>query len=216
MELHNALTRGQLSAAMQRALGVSFDSAGIERYGETMQPVLDLWRQPEHSILRGDFRWAGQESVAAAVGEFAIWAVGNAPGSGGILVLERVGVRSGVAVNQIVAGIATRSQILVTLAAALAPNPIGVDNRNSGPNEGTSARVIGQVEFFDGTDAASLPGTLIDAVEPNGTTTAEMLNLPVILKPGTCYYVEQLGANVNLRVSSYGRWRKALPGELFV
>lgn len=51
-ELHNALNRGPWSAALQNALGVTRGEGGLERYGETLEAVIDLWRLPEWRYLR--------------------------------------------------------------------------------------------------------------------------------------------------------------------
>lgn len=66
-DLHNALLRGPWSQAVQNALGVTQSGeGGVERYGETLEPVIDLWRLPEWRYLRRER--TGQQSATENAG----------------------------------------------------------------------------------------------------------------------------------------------------
>ena len=87
--LHNALTRGAISDALKRAVGDTRSQGGVERYSETLEPVLDLWSRPEWAILRDEILWGGASTQAAVAGELSFVAVINPLGSGMLTVSPR-------------------------------------------------------------------------------------------------------------------------------
>lgn len=70
--LHNELNRGSFSKAIKNALGVKEGESGVERFGETLTPTLDIFRLPEWKYLRSE-HWFGVyvSLVAAPAGRFA-------------------------------------------------------------------------------------------------------------------------------------------------
>lgn len=52
---HNALHRcTELLQGFKRGLGMDRDADGVERVGETLTPVWDIWSKPEFARLRGE------------------------------------------------------------------------------------------------------------------------------------------------------------------
>lgn len=68
--VHNAMPRSPLQSALARVVGDSTGASGLERYGETLTPVVDLWRQPEWWHLQGLHRYSARFVVAAVAGEY--------------------------------------------------------------------------------------------------------------------------------------------------
>lgn len=94
-QIHNELRKGVLSAGLTRALGAMRGDSGLERFGETMQPVIDLWRLPEWSFLRTERLCAYARSVAANAAGFGGVAIANPALQGGaasqlIIVVEAI------------------------------------------------------------------------------------------------------------------------------
>jgi len=88
--VHNALHRGDVAAALKNALGVTDPEDGLERFSETLQPVLDLWELPEWAILLRRRLWTAYGSVAAGgAGTVTQIALGTAQ-TDTLTVIERV------------------------------------------------------------------------------------------------------------------------------
>lgn len=91
--IHNAIHRfTQLLDAYRRAVGEDLaEFSGIERAGETLTPVLDLWRNPEWAILRRELHFSSFVNTnTAAAGRFAAVALTNPAASGKIVTVRRV------------------------------------------------------------------------------------------------------------------------------
>lgn len=91
--LHNALHHPtQLLDALRRAVGEGDDSdfEGTSRFGETLQPILDVFSQPEWRTLRGETWWSRYVNTSTApAGRFASVELVNPTGSN-ILAVVRV------------------------------------------------------------------------------------------------------------------------------
>lgn len=61
-ELHGA---GTIQRAVVEAVGGAGHELGLERLGETLQPIIDIWSRPEWSILRQEHLGLGETEVAA-------------------------------------------------------------------------------------------------------------------------------------------------------
>lgn len=66
--VHNALDRAtELVRGFRRAMGLLGPDGGVERFGETLTPVMDMWSQPHWNTLRGDWlQWCSGTSAANA------------------------------------------------------------------------------------------------------------------------------------------------------
>lgn len=91
MHLHNGLHRfNTVQAAYAHAVGEVdvADFSGIERAGETLTPVIDLWSRPEWAYLREERLWWILDDVSAVAAERGILALQNPVASNTIAVVQ--------------------------------------------------------------------------------------------------------------------------------
>lgn len=205
MKLHNALNRGPVSEGVTRALGLHDGGAGVERYGETLTPVLNLWGMPEWCVLRGE-GLKGQRLVSAAVvGENSVIALVNVATRNRIVVVELAGVQAGSGAQSYSLELCTDAVLAAALAVA-----------NAGPTIPRDTRYIGGGVFIrTGSEVATSLGTSIDLNSITaGGQSIYFQNLPVVLSPG--FGLAIIGQAQNLAVGGIFGWRErpALPGEL--
>lgn len=207
MKLHNALKRGWLTHAVTRALGEGDSEGAVERFGETVTPVVNPWGMPEWAALRGE-QLAGcrtfQNLVAA---EYAAVALMNPAGSGMIVVVEAISFNAG-ATAQAQLEVVADSVISGTLLTVTNPS-CSRDRRFKGISGLTRAT------FRQGSDAASTFGAQLETQGFTGSLFSQfVVGLPLILRPGDdCLVVLQ---TVNLAMTVCWAWRERLayPGEL--
>lgn len=207
--LHNQLRRAWLGDAVKKALGVHTSTeGGLERYGETLTPVMNPWGMPEWAALRGEQLCAVRSFVAGVAAEYGGVALMNPAASNSIVVVEAVSILSG--------------------AAEYVYLEIGVDTLYSGtyltltnPSCARDRRFKGlsglsRATFRQGTDLSNTFGAQLEqsgtntGFAPNSFTTS----LPVILRPGDSLAVIGQTVNTSLTVSWGWRERVAFPGEL--
>jgi hypothetical protein len=206
VKVHNQISRGELTNAMTRALGVTRVEGGVERFGETVTPTLDLWQQPEWALLRQEF-YAGMEQTQAAVAaEFGCVALINPATSGLLVVVEGVNARATVTNMSFILEVATEAVIRAALG--------GVETRGLFRDRRKFA-VSSRVTTLIGSEATSVGGSL-EQFAPTGSGVSGVFTtaLPLILPPGHGCVVR--GGTLNLAMAvSYGwRERVAYPGEL--
>lgn len=88
MRVHNQISRGDLTAAATRALGVTKNEGGVERYSETVEIVMNPWGMPEWASLRGEYQGATREVVAGVAAELGMIAIVSPASSGLLVVVE--------------------------------------------------------------------------------------------------------------------------------
>lgn len=68
--IHNALERAtDLIRGFRRALGIVGPEGGIERFGETLTPIMNLWGHPDWSLLHGELlQWSTASIPAGGAG----------------------------------------------------------------------------------------------------------------------------------------------------
>lgn len=64
--LHNELLKSILGPGLKAALGDDTHDSALERWGETLQPVIDLWSKLEWERLTGEFNYGLIWTTAAA------------------------------------------------------------------------------------------------------------------------------------------------------
>lgn len=206
-QLHNELRRGKLSDALTRAVGASKGAPGIERFGETLTPVIDLWRitEPSWAWLRREALVARFATAAAVAGEFSAVALVNPVGSGLIVQVERAWAHGSIQTFAI--GQFTAAGVTATLASG-GPGVLR-DRRNP------AANFVGVITIFSGSD----PGALTQTTEVHASASATErqdfdATCPCVIAPGHALVVQ--GQTVNLQVVAGFGWREraALPGEL--
>ena len=207
---HNGLHHfARVQAAYAAAVGErQADFSGIERAGETLTPVMDLWSRVEWEHLRAERLFARRVTQAAVAGEFNAIALHNPAASGLLVVVERISVTNGTASTGHELDVATSVALLATLAAAAAPTGLSRDRRNL---DGSARAVI-----LVGSDAASFIGSAVERVQTSAANllTSYTVALPIVLAPGTGLVSIQQTVNQTLVANLAWRERVALPGEL--
>lgn len=91
MAIHNEIRRGTLSAALTRAVAAMRGGGGLERFGETLTPTIDLWGLPEWAYLRQETLGVVMRVAIAGANNSAV-ALANPLTSRSLVVVEEVTV----------------------------------------------------------------------------------------------------------------------------
>jgi len=200
-QTHNELRRGDLSRALKNLLADS-RGGGLERYGETLTPVIDMWSRPEFALLRGEALFGEIEPVPAVVGELGMAGI-VVPAASGMLAVVFAAVRSGSAAAWQF-GLATEVAVLATLTVG--PQVQNVDGRR-GPIA---------VNPATGSDPASIY-TTVAAYQLNTPAASDQDRVfagPLIVRPGQAAIVLGTTANTAGTCQFSGYVRRAYPTEL--
>lgn len=196
--VHNALHHAtRLQAAYARALGERDEQfSGIERAGETITPVIDLWSRPEWAWLRG-------EELRSTVIALAAGGAGNF-GEAQVHVLPATPVLF--VVKKIFATVAVRVVLEPNAANLLATNDLGIAPRDFRLTGSSLTRVrSGNASAVAITERWRVEGITIPGV------TGE---LDWVVVPGTVLRIQQIVANAAINIGLAGYQRHLLPGEL--
>lgn len=205
--IHNELRSAVLQQAIRDAVGGGME-VEIERIGETITPILDLWSQPEWFQLRGVRRWSTSVVLAANVAGISRFQLRVPAGTGVIAVVEEL--------NIIEATAATNYSLTDTgalIAAGEAPCT-ALDSRwQIAAGGGSRPTVI--LQTVDNT-AAGLSGILLDTIAvPLGSGNPSFkAGLPFVLTPGNYIQIQSTNVNHACRFQARGYERLAFPGEL--
>lgn len=208
--VHNALTRGPFGAALSRAVGDSVGSSGLERYGETLTPILDLWRQLEWAYLRGELVAAFDKAQPAVAAEFGAVALVNPTGSNRLYVIERISAWVAV---QTFFTVAVALEGVISATLGLSTVSISLDTRWRERTTGAD-RTTGLV--YIGSDPAGIGGQ-VERMTPNaggGNFAQAYTSVPLVLQPGWGVALVCGTVNVPIEISMRYRERTAFPGEL--
>lgn len=198
--IHNELRRSQLSGALTRAVGASKGAVGIERFGETLTPVIDLWERPEWSYLRYEILLGCANNQAAVAAQQSYVALVNPITSGILVTLDQYAGD----VNNVV-GLVANSAAIITGGAAGTP---GFARDSRWPARMGNNFNSGVATVVKGTAAALGVNTFF-------TFGANVLGLlPVVVSPGFAFVIASTAQNVVLNAQLAYRERKVLPGEL--
>jgi len=203
--LHNALTRGNWSKALQAALGVQKADGGVERYGETLTPGIDLWGLPEWARLRGEMLAGGPFSVTSAAGTLSE-----------VLLLNPT-TNFMATVTRIWWAFDTRQELHYARLNQ-GTLPAGFVAANSGPVDFRDPRLIATSStkciLAQAANAAIDGGISFDAPTHSALNTLEDRE-PIVVGPLTGLILRAPAVGVNLLRGGI-RWREraTLPGEL--
>jgi hypothetical protein len=198
-EMHNALHRGALSRAIKDAVGATKSDGGLERYSETLQGVIDLWRLPEWAYLRGESLMMFGAIASAVAGEFSYNGIENPAGSEEIVVVDELLIEGAGTYN-----IRFRCTDVPTVSA-------GVIRRDLR----WPAAQVSRSLFISGAEAAGSGANMLRFSLPAAATQQPLwMPLGIVLPPGTNVVVEH--GTVNTAFTGNWKWRAraALPGEL--
>lgn len=87
-QIHNELRRGAFSRALKNFLGSADSEAGVERFGETLTPIIDGFNLPELNFPRGDSRFGRLFQADGVIARFNGVQIFNPANSGIIAVVE--------------------------------------------------------------------------------------------------------------------------------
>lgn len=212
MDIHNELKYHTSLTNAFRILGGVDGSVhpGVERLGETLTPILNVWDLPEHAVLRNEQLGAAKAFQAAVAAEFSIIAWVNPATSKQLVVVEAISVgSSALLTTQLEVGAFTALAGTLTAPAQM----VAARDRRFKP-----ASQVGSFSLAIGSDLSNTFGVPLEQVTAANTAasthTPFIVGLPVIVKPGD--FVAVIGQTVNLSLAAQVRWRErpALPGEL--
>lgn len=207
--VHNQLSRGPWSNAIKAALGDRKAEGGVERFGETLDPIINLWGMPEWAFLRGERLAAMRMFAAAVAGEFAIIALGNPAGSNVLVVVDAIGVVGSSSSQSYLLEVAADTLVAGTLTAPAFP-AVSRDRRNGGA-AGTATAFV-----RTGNDANNTFGAQLEQMFHVVTTAAvaALVATPLVLRPGDDLLVIAQTVNTSFTALFNWRERRAFPSEL--
>lgn len=209
---HNALTRGPLGRALKEALGDSKSEGALERFGETMQPVMDLWGRPEWAILRNESLWACSIVRAGDAANQSVVGVGLPANSKNLVVVEGVSGRNSVAAGNLVLSMIDRATF-AALGGFVVINPPFFRDQRADAVIGAQRAPLEAYTALNG--AGTINGTIENLLFPAGEVRDRAFStLPLIIKPGGVVFVQGTAVNQQIVVSFWGRVRSAFSTEL--
>lgn len=202
--IHNELRRaGAIGNGLKLALGADDSEGALERFGETMQPIINLWdrNQPEWALLRRERLWAVVPSNTPTAAEFCSVGIRNPTGSGKIVVVEACEPYTSPDGSQ---------QIEVRTRAQGASDATGaVSSRDTRLPNQTLLSTLGLAD----SNAARQGSNLFSFWVPAGTTP-RYKPLNVVLAPGWELWVGAAIVNIGIWCNFWGRERTAFSAEL--
>lgn len=209
--IHNQLSRGPWGRAVKDALGDSRAEGGLERYGETMQPVIDLWSRPDWELLRNEFLFVHTLVKAADAANSSVVGIMLPLASKLIVTLERISGRNSTNAGALILSGLDRTTIAALGGFALASQPFFRDARASAVPFAQQA----PVETFTAlTGLIPLNGTMENIIMPAGVENREFTSTPYVLRAGGAIFVQGGAINQQIVITFSGRVRAALPTEL--
>lgn len=205
--LHNELQRFvSLQDAYRAALGEKTERfTGLERAGETLTPVVNLWERPEWAFLRGEGLYMGTANQVAGVAQFSACGIFNPANSRRLVVVEEM---TPVNINSQLVVADGGSAIVFTTAGVVRRRDLRLTGSGSFVAPGA---VIGSILLGA---AQTNFGWIMDGATPGSAIAASRNFCPLILPPGTSYFVSCVTANLSMNTSFKWRERLLLPGEL--
>lgn len=195
--IHNEIrNRTDVLKAFERFFRLEH-GAGIERIGETLTPIMDMWSRPELGAILGEKLWWGRQVSAAVAAQDSWCAVFNPAGSPRLVtVLGWRAVYAG-ASGFLVGSLGQATVVGGTVIAADARD------RRFG-----SSSSIPEVKLSKGTE---VPTTLTGSWAGSAGVIEP---IPVVLSPGNNVAIEGGDVNTALAVNWFGLVRQATDDEL--
>ena len=203
-QVHNGLERaGHLTQALKDALNAADSEGGLERFGETMTPTINLWDLPEWAFLRGERLCADTRLVAAIAAEVGVSALINPAGSQVLAIVEAAAIDIAVVMTGSI-GFANEGTIVATLGP---PSAGDVRDLRWIPTNSTRCGIA------VGTDPAQV-GSLIEQRRSSGAGVIDFQCFPFVLAPGFGLIVQGQTVNQAFNVNYKWRERPVFSGEL--
>jgi hypothetical protein len=209
--VHNALNRGPLGKALKGALGDQDSENALERWGETLTPVLDMWSMPEWAFLRTERLCGGKFDVTGAAGTIPEVLLFNPADSDFLVVVQHVHLQ----------WVTALGALEFRLQRGTPPGmllPIGFTRVAAGPLDTRDPRLVDvggtRAILATGTNAAVAGGSGIDGWVASTTIPVDTFD-PIILAPNTGLVVGATAVGVNRFLGGiYWRERLAFQSEL--
>lgn len=204
-DIHNELKRGPWGPALASVVGLSRDAAGLERLGETLTPVLDLWSpaRPDWAIERREHLVFLHALAPAVAAELSCVVFDGSTDPSTILIIDALIFSN---ITQVNIGFDARPA-----GATEATTKDFLDHRvraGAAANRRPRSRV-----WIDSNAATALTGPLFRYV---GAASALGAYLPVpfvVLGDNLSLICENTTVNTALHVTAIGRERQLLPSE---
>lgn len=208
--VHNAIHRyGALLKGIKNAVGDSDAEAGVERYGETLTPILNVWERPEWLLPMDIKLGSAQTSQTAVALEYSVVGLLVPASSNLIVVVEAVQGRNFTATDTLLLVRADVTSVAaITGFTELASASFCRDFRVL-RIQGTQ---LTRAHLFRGTSAAP-PGSNQDVSVSTGTAEARFQSPPFVMGPGDALFVRTQTVNNGLACAFKWYERIALPGE---
>lgn len=201
-KLHNELRRGPWSAAISSALGDTREG-GVERFGETLTPVVNIWERPDWAVLIRHHLLYLSGFQAAVAGEFSCIVFQPPPTTNAesILVIDRLLISGTI---QCLVGY----DALPAGAVELTLKDFLDQRARPAPAQRPLSRV-----FQDSNAASALTGPFLRFT--GGVAGSNVLEGPFILSSvqGLSLVVECGTVNTSITVTAFGRERQLMPSE---
>lgn len=208
--VHNALNRGPLGQALKNAIGDTKAEGMLERWGETLQPTMDLWSMPEWAFLRQESLWTCRLTRAADAANASIAGIMLPTASRFLVVVEGVTARNA-AGAAVWLSMLNRATIAALGGFALGNPPFFRDQRS---HETIGAQFAPVETFTALTGALPLNGIAEEQFTLATGSMIPFLTPPYIVRPGGGLFVQTSAINQVLTCNFWGRVRSALPTEL--
>jgi len=207
--IHNLISRGELNAALKRALGVTKDPGGLERFSETLTPIIHLWGLPEWAYLRQEVLVADSRQVAAgAATTRASYGIINPDNSGMIVVIEALAYSVAVAAA-VQVGLTTAAGAIAGLATL-----VGGGSFRDTRWARHSPAGVGRAIVRTGLPVGGLGVQTSLLIAPANSTVEAPVGRGIVLGPGTAVVVQNTDDAADLFCAGTWRERQAYPGEL--
>lgn len=192
MQLKNAT---YLMRGFRRVLGV-VDPGGVERLGETLHAIIDIWARPEWALPCGEILGGGVGAEAAVAGQYSCVQLFNPGISRHLVISEQVSVQQSSRVYVMQGG--------VPALAALS---------DCGPRDGRLPFNVGGLRINAQVRDGTLPNLnqlyLIQELPAAGVYEVEL-----VLPPACgCIVIPRSGVNLDCGAAYFWREHYILPGE---
>jgi hypothetical protein len=208
--VHNELKNSPLPRALKKLLGVADADSGLERFGETLTPVFDMWSLPEFQYARGERSFAQSVISGAVAARFSAVALTNPATSRTIAVVTLVRALGGGNQIEIQDDTGTFSSIASNIVAET-PRPLDWRPFQLGQTSVPLSQML--LERGDTAAGGNRDNYILQAAPPSGPI--DSVDPQIVIVPGTtCFF---FGTIVNTGISVQIRWRERrviVPDEL--
>ncbi len=203
--VHNALPAGLLGRAIKAVVGDVRSEGQLERYAETLQPVVDLWASYEFRKLRAEAPVAGVVEVVAVAAQTNAHRLRNPAGSNALILLDEV---------TFCTSVASLYDMLVNFATVDLATAVNVKAHRDlrGQDAGTMTNTIARMS---GTNNVAGTGQSLRRGQTLAGDPGDTWRPGIVLPPGTSVEIVTVTVNLNSRANFSWRERIAKPGELF-